>query len=68
MQVRKRSIILSALLISLMLLAQPGAAAEKGATAKIPPYTHYWVDVATQNMTMPGMSEGMGGFMGKMMG
>ncbi len=68
MQVRKRSIILSVLFISLVLLVQPGTAAEKAATAKIPPYTHYWVDVATQNMTMPGMSEGMGGFMGKIMG
>ncbi len=42
------------------------------AEEKKPPVTQYWMSVATQNMSIPGMSSdemsGMGGFMGKMMG
>lgn len=39
------------------------------AEEKKPPVTQYWMSVATQNMSIPGMSSGeMSGIMGKMMG
>ena len=40
-------------------------------TKKTPQATQYWMSVATQNQSIPGMSDemsGIGGFMGKMMG
>jgi hypothetical protein len=49
----------------LLLTASPGAAAER---AKIP-VTQYWISVATQNMSIPGMSqEGMSGLQGMIVG
>ena len=47
----------------------PAESAEK--TKKKQLSTQYWMSVATQNQSIPGMSDemsGMGGFMGKMMG
>ncbi len=33
-----------------------------------PPQAQYWVDVATNNSSIPGMSDGLGGIVGSMMG
>ena len=45
----------------LLLTGSPAAAAEKAKT----PVTQYWVSVATQNMSIPGMpQEGMSGLQG----
>ena len=49
----------------LLLTGSPAAAAEKAKT----PVTQYWVSVATQNMSIPGMSqEGMSGLQGMIIG
>lgn len=54
---------------AILLLALPVQSAEKEKEKeKKPPVTQYWMDVATQNQIIPGMSSGemsgMGGFMG----
>ncbi|MBI5639413.1 MAG: hypothetical protein HZA17_03210 [Nitrospirae bacterium] len=67
---------LSAILVlffAFMFQLHPAGSAEKEKEKeKKPPVTLYWMDVSTQNQSIPGMSEemssGMGGFMGKMMG
>ena len=49
----------------LLLTGSPAAAAEKAKT----PVTQYWVSVATQNMSIPGMpQEGMSGLQGMIIG
>jgi hypothetical protein len=49
----------------LLLAGSPAAAAEKAKT----PVTQYWVSVATQNMSIPGMpQEGMSGLQGMIIG
>ncbi|NTW67515.1 MAG: hypothetical protein HGB21_14605 [Nitrospirae bacterium] len=49
----------------LLLIGSPAAAAEKSKT----PVTQYWVSVATQNMSIPGMpQEGMSGLQGMIIG
>ena len=49
----------------LLLSGSPAAAAEKAKT----PVTQYWVSVATQNMSIPGMpQEGMSGLQGMIIG
>jgi hypothetical protein len=49
----------------LLLAGSPAAAAEKAKT----PVTQYWVSVATQNMSIPGMpQEGMSGLQGMIVG
>jgi len=49
----------------LLLTGSPAAAAEKAKT----PVTQYWVSVATQNMSVPGMpQEGMSGLQGMIIG
>jgi hypothetical protein len=49
----------------LLLTGSPAAAAEKAKT----PVTQYWVSVATQNMSIPGMpQEGMSGLQGMIVG
>jgi hypothetical protein len=49
----------------LLLIGSPAAAAEKAKT----PVTQYWVSVATQNMSIPGMpQEGMSGLQGMIIG
>ena len=54
----------------LMLMDYPAAAAEKEKDQKIP-VTQYWMDIATMNQSIPGMSGAnspTSGLMGKMMG
>jgi hypothetical protein len=49
----------------LLLTVSPGTAAEKAKT----PVTQYWISVATQNMSIPGMpQEGMSGLQGMIVG
>ena len=48
-------------LIVVALLVTAGFCGAAGAAEKIKPYPHYWMSVATQNQSMPGMGEGMAG-------
>jgi hypothetical protein len=49
----------------LLFTVSPGAAAERAKT----PVTQYWINVATQNMSIPGMpQEGMSGLQGMIVG
>ena len=49
----------------MLVSVSPAAAAEKART----PVTQYWVSVATQNMSIPGMpQEGMSGLQGMIIG
>src|SRR3990172_9218744 len=62
-----RSAAVIALALSAFLFPRPSQSAEK----EKKPVTQYWMTAATQNMSMPGMSEGMAGLgalFGKMPG
>ncbi|MDA8240280.1 MAG: hypothetical protein M0Z67_07905 [Nitrospiraceae bacterium] len=62
-------VVTASLLVSLAVLALPGGAhsAEKGEKGK-KPYPQYWMDVSTQNMSIPGMEGMPGGILGKIAG
>lgn len=42
-------------------LSVPSFAAEKERQPKVKPYPHYWMNIATSNQSIPGMSEEMAG-------
>src|SRR5512135_497466 len=62
-------VVTASLLVSLAVLALPGGAhsAEKAEKGK-KPYPQYWMDVSTQNMSIPGMEGMPGGLMGRIAG
>ncbi|RPI34335.1 MAG: hypothetical protein EHM54_09685, partial [Nitrospiraceae bacterium] len=59
------------IICSLTLISFNSAESAEKPKEKTPPATQYWMSAATQNQTIPGMSDemsGMGGLMGKIMG